>query len=560
MKKIFYPLSVFIFSVFFSTIIMAQGVHQLWGITTAGGTEDIGAIFKANGDGTNAQGMFSFTRENPGSKPMYNQLAEYNGKFYAMASEGGSSNLGVIFEWDPVANVYIKKYDFDGTAGSTPYGNLVLYNNKFYGMTVLGGANNLGVIFEWDPATNTYTKKYDFDGTNGDRPFGSLTEYSGKFYGMTNTGGANNQGVIFEWDPAANTYTKKHDFNGTDGANPYGHLAVYSGKFYGLTNVGGVLGAGVIFEWDPATNTYTKKVDLGTFSDPLRYGDRPFGSLVLESGKFYYMTYSGGSSNGKGGIFEWDPVTNIAALRLAFGGLATVENPYGNLLFENGKFYGMGSIRGTGAPNAQGGLFEWDPVTNVYTIKYQYTRGTTVHLGYTGATPFGSLVAKAGKIYGMTSAGGDDNKGVIFEFDPVASTYTKKINFMASPNGRLPESGLSYNGTNIYGVTKRGGSEGLGTIFEWDLAAGQFNKKYDFNPGVAEGRMPVGTKTSVNGKYYGVTWFEDGVVYASTVIYQWDPVTNVYILKSPSGPGRLPVGKLVESGGKIIRYEFRPRW
>ncbi len=510
MKKVFYPIPILIFSVLFSLKVISQGVHQLWGITTVGGAEDVGAIFKANGDGTNAQGMFSFTRQNTGAKPMYNQLAEYNGKFYAMTSESGINNLGVIFEWDPATNTYTKKYDFDGTAGSTPYGSLVLYNNKFYGMTVLGGANDAGVIFEWDPATNTYTKKYDFDGTNGGRPFGSLTEQGGIFYGMTNTGGANNQGVIFEWDPATNTYIKKYDFDGTNGGNPYGHLTILNGKFYGMTSLGSSLNSGVIFEWDAAANIYTLK---HSFGDSL-LGGNPHGSLVLQNGKFYGLTRSGNTgSTSRGAIFEWDPVTNVYTMKVPFGGFATVENPYGNLLFENGKFYGMGSIRGSNS-NAQGGLFEWDPVTNIYTTKYQYSRNSTVHLRYTGATPFGSLVAKGGKIYGMTSAGGDDNKGVIFEFDPVASTYTKKISFMPSPNGRLPESGLSYNGTNIYGLTKQGGSEGLGAIFEWDLVAGQFNKKYDFNPGTAAGRVPVGTMTLLNGKYYGVGFFEETPIFA----------------------------------------------
>ena len=42
---------------------------------------------------------------------MYNQLTEYNGKFYSMTSQGGTNNLGVIFEWDPVTNIYIKKFN-----------------------------------------------------------------------------------------------------------------------------------------------------------------------------------------------------------------------------------------------------------------------------------------------------------------------------------------------------------------------------------------------------------------------------------------------------------------
>ena len=43
--------------------------------------------------------------------------------------------------------------------GSAPTGSLCLFGSKFYGMTNQGGSANKGVIFEWDPVTNIYTKK-----------------------------------------------------------------------------------------------------------------------------------------------------------------------------------------------------------------------------------------------------------------------------------------------------------------------------------------------------------------------------------------------------------------
>ena len=41
-------------------------------------------------------------------------------------------------------------------------------------MTLNGGINSVGVIFEWDPATNIYLKKSDFNVSNGDNPNGDL--------------------------------------------------------------------------------------------------------------------------------------------------------------------------------------------------------------------------------------------------------------------------------------------------------------------------------------------------------------------------------------------------
>ena len=86
-------------------------------MTAQGGGDDIGVVFRADGQGNNVQSMYSFTRTNPGARPMYNQLTEYNGKFYSMTSAGGSNDLGVIFEWEPVSNIYTKKYDFKSRKG-----------------------------------------------------------------------------------------------------------------------------------------------------------------------------------------------------------------------------------------------------------------------------------------------------------------------------------------------------------------------------------------------------------------------------------------------------------
>jgi uncharacterized repeat protein (TIGR03803 family) len=112
-------------------------------------------------------------------------------------------------------------------------------NGKLYGMTSQGGASNLGVLFEYDPTTATYTKKIDFDGTTKGRyPYGSLMEATnGKIYGMTSSGGVFNKGVLFEFDPTTATYTKKLDYDGVNGQNPqYGHLIEVSTCYSTVSN------------------------------------------------------------------------------------------------------------------------------------------------------------------------------------------------------------------------------------------------------------------------------------------------------------------------------------
>ena len=148
-----------ILSTFISISVRAQGIYQLWGMTSRGGTNDIGTIFSTDSKGRNVVNRFSFDIAIPGKTPDRTELTEYNGQLFGIASSGGKNQLGVIFKWDPASNTYTSLYDFSYLNGATPRGKLAVYNGKFYGMTGDGGSNGLGVIFEFDPSSNTYLKK-----------------------------------------------------------------------------------------------------------------------------------------------------------------------------------------------------------------------------------------------------------------------------------------------------------------------------------------------------------------------------------------------------------------
>src|SRR5690606_26627236 len=98
------------------------------------------------------------------------------------------------------------KVDLSDAIGANPSGSLTLKDGKFYGMTPTGGADGKGVIFEWDPVSNVYTKKIELSDATGSGPYGSLTLKDGKFYGKTNSGGTNGGGTLFEWNPQTNVY------------------------------------------------------------------------------------------------------------------------------------------------------------------------------------------------------------------------------------------------------------------------------------------------------------------------------------------------------------------
>jgi uncharacterized repeat protein (TIGR03803 family) len=139
-----------------------------------------------------------------------------------MTSAGGSSDVGVIFSFEPSSSTYTKLRDFDDINGASPRGNIIQASDgKFYGMTSAGGSSEVGVIFSLVPTSFTYTKLKDFNETDGAYPFGNLMQASdGKLYGATFRGGSSNVGAIFSYDPSLSTFAKLKDFNGANGANP----------------------------------------------------------------------------------------------------------------------------------------------------------------------------------------------------------------------------------------------------------------------------------------------------------------------------------------------------
>ncbi len=525
-----------------SVITQAQNA-EFWGMTTEGGVYNQGAIFKTDSEGDNQSVGYSFQLV-IGKYPKAGLCVAGNGKFYGVTSSGLHSKV-VLFEYDPVTSTYLEKLEFDvNTMGGEALGSLVeASNGKLYGMTSEGGVNDLGVLFEYDPINDIYTKKVDFNGTVlGGHPHGSLIEVgNGKLYGMTSWGGVNDLGVLFEYDLTTNIYTKKLDFDGgATGSHPEASLLVAgNGKLYGVTSQGGVNDLGVLFEYDPTTNTYTKKLDF----DGSATGSYPYGSLIeVGNGKLYGMTSRGGVNGyGLGVLFEYDLSADSFSKKLDFDGSATGSYPYGTLMEVNNKLYGMTS---GGGVNNDGVLFEYDPINDIYTKKLDFDRTDK------GTTPKGFLIeANNTKLYGVTEYGGVFNEGVLFEYDFTNDAFVKKLDFGGSVQGYRPYGSLLlYSNGKLYGMASMGGIYNKGVLFECNPITGEYSKKLDFD-GIAMGSTPTGSlfQTS-SGDLYGVT--TGGGINDKGVLFEYDPVTNVYtkmIDFGGSGTGSYPVISLMEA-------------
>ena len=482
-------------------LVVIQAQPTLYGLTREGGTASFGTIVKYQGATNTLSVVKSF--ESLEYKPLGSFILAFDGKLYGMTSIGGSSNNGVIFSFDPATGIYSVVKNFDGGGGANPQGSLMQASDgKLYGMTLKGGSNNLGVIFSFDAVTGSYTVVKNFDNISGFNPYGSLIQASdGKLYGMTSAGGdpytRSRSGVIFSLDPATRGYTVLKTFFSYDGYFPQGSLVQASdGKLYGMTVYGGSIGgniySGVIFSFDPVTNGYSVVKHFGGSS-----GYNPQGSLIQATdGKLYGMT-SGGGTGVTGVIFSLDPATSnysVVANLNDYG----LKWPYGSLVqASDGKLYGMTSTGGAIIDYYYGGIFSLDLTSGIFGVVKTFDP-------LSGAFPQGSLVqASDGKLYGMTSRGGSADGGVAFSLT-TSSNYTVLKNFGTNKSGTNASPGLlKATDGKLYGTTSLGGSNGKGVVFSLDPASDSYSVVKTFGNGSGEGYPTSSLVQASDGKLYG---------------------------------------------------------
>jgi uncharacterized repeat protein (TIGR03803 family) len=534
---------------------------KMYGLANTGGAYDYGTLFQYDPATNVFTKKFDFNGNANGGNPLGTLIQAKNGKLYGLTSAGGTDDFGTLFEYDPITNTHTKKFEFNGLErGGFPYGSLMeASDGNLYGLASSAGANNSGVLFQYDPSASTFKVKFDFEeAVSGSAPQSSLIQATnGKLYGTTEYGTSYSEGVVFEYDIATSVCTKKYEFN--DGAkysgrHPIGALMQASdGMMYGMSYDGGTANAGVVFKYNPVTADYTKEFDFHGAAN----GNAPVSGLTLASDKMLYGVTQLGGINNAGAIYQYDPTFNVYKKKFDFEDKISGSTPTGTLLQAiDGKFYGTCSFGGT---YDKGVLFQFDPVTAKLNVKHEFN-------GLNGASPSGELMqASDGKIYGMTSEGGITEDGVLFQFDPVTSIYVKKFDFNSTGAGKYPTGGLIQGDDGkLYGVASVGGanktpslSDGLGVLFQYDPATSIYTKKIDFDANMV-GSVPNGTLVKAkDGKFYGMTTSGGDTTELTSgygTLFQFDPSTSLISEKFrfTAINGVTPNGSLMQaSNGKL---------
>lgn len=260
-------------------------------------------------------------------------------------------------------------------------------------------------------------------------------------------------------------------------------------------------------------------------------------------GHFYGTAASGGAAN-QGAIYRLSSagvLSTVYALKSTDGAAPTGSLCVG----ADGELYGAAP---SGGANGFGSLFKVS-TAGVFTKLADFT-GTAGAVK--GSVPEALVLAADGNFYGTTQAGGSGGFGTVFRMTPagVVTTLVEFTGTTGAAPGYQPLGPLAANGSLLYGVTKAGGSAGLGVIYEITTAGvfrvlGQFTGTAGALPGAsAAGGLYF---NSTDGLLYGTT--EYGGTNSFGVAFKISTaVTPVFtVLRHFADPtGSQPVGTLVK--------------
>jgi gliding motility-associated-like protein len=452
-------------------VFVSDGTY-LYAMTWQGGANNLGRIFRILPDGTGYQSLLDFAGATNGSYPSSSLYYDYDeGLLYGMTSQGGANGVGTVFRINPNGSGYVNFHSFStGTDGREPYGAVISDGTYLYGLTYFGGTTDNGTIFRVKLDGTNYSKIYDFTGgLNGTHPYTTLALAGSNLYGLTNDGGQTDLGIMFKIKPDGTGFTKLITFFGaSNGSNSDATLSSVGPFLYGTTSSGGTSGNGTMFRYE-ISEAFTKLLD---FTGPFT-GLSPGGSFYSDGTFLYGTTEAGGASN-MGTIFKMKPDGTGYVKLLDFAGSSNGSSPKGSLISDGTALYGTTS---SGGSANQGTIFKILPDGTGYTKLHDFT--TTA----TGVSPQSDLYYDGTALYGMTTFGGAAFHGTFFKIMPDGSGYVKLSDFGAPFDGKDPVSSLYSDGTFFYGTTRRGGSADMGTIFRIMPDGSGLTKLLDFGVG-----------------------------------------------------------------------------
>jgi uncharacterized repeat protein (TIGR03803 family) len=174
-----------------------------------------------------------------------------------------------------------------------------------------------------------------------------------------------------------------------------------------------------------------------------------------------------------------------------------------------------------------------------------------------GLGPQGSLLLYGSNLWGMTERGGGANEGTVFSIGADGSSYAVRHSFANSlTDGHQPMGSLTTTGSGLWGMTEQGGLPNAGVIFQIGSSGGGYNVIRSFAGGPTDGAEPFGSLTQSGGTFYGFTSSGGSIRnttsgnYSNGAIFKMNTDGTGYnLLHSFGGPGD---GQLPQFGGPVV--------
>jgi uncharacterized repeat protein (TIGR03803 family) len=298
-----------------------------------------------------------------------------------------------------------------------------------------------------------------------------------------------------------------------------------------LMAAGGALGA---TQQETVNAAAIGQLDTLAF-DRFNNGAFPQGGPVLDSNGNLFGTAEDGGPNNDGTVFEVARGSNTITTLAVFNSSSTGYNPLGGLVMDSsGDLFG---ITTGGGANLAGTVFELVHGSNTITTLASFDFNN-------GPDPNGGLVMdSSGDLFGTTYSGGPNNDGVVFEVAHGSNTITTLASFNGS-NGSGPLAGLVMDSNgDLFGTTELGGASTDGTVFELVHGSNTITTLATFNG--RNGSFPEDAPVlDSSGDLFGTT--NDGATNNGTVFEVAQGSNTITTLASFNGNnGGGPAGGLV---------------
>ncbi|HUD45727.1 MAG TPA: choice-of-anchor tandem repeat GloVer-containing protein [Candidatus Baltobacteraceae bacterium] len=426
-----------------------------------------------------------------GRTPTYEASLTPAGPYlYGMTQDGGQYNNGVLFQIKTDATPIKIVHAFNGWAvlnmtgskedGALPCGTPVLDGSTLYGMTQEGGSNGFeygeGTVFSVNTNGGGFQVLHSFGALNdGYNPRGSLILSGSTLYGMTEAGGTNgiSEGIIFSIGTDGSGYQILHSFISEGGA-PQGSLTLWDGTLFGMT-------AGEIFLLNTNGSGY---LPVHVFAGAPYDGANASGSLVREGAYLYGMT-SGGGANSVGTVFQLYLIGSRFQILHSFA-LDEAYQPFGDLTLSGSTLYGMtygGVTNFHGGFGGSGAVFQIDTNGSGYQVMHTFQFPSPAS---DGSLPYGTPIVLGSELYGMTSLGGSEGL-------PLGSTDGGCIFSLTITPGSSSGGGVAPTITTTSPLP----NGKVGVAYHQQLAASGGTTPYTW--AVSAGHLPPGVTLSAGG-------------------------------------------------------------